>query len=232
MSASPTGIRGENTASIRPAKEKNCRKVESRPEVIGGLPLWFAVEAAEHLQRFVASFKFGGARGRHESLEDMHTQLEETPPSEIKNLPAANFLRDVADVIEEELSTLRTSLTVSQSEAERKALQMEAAQNEMRDMRDQYSKQRIVQRERNLGKTVSEIRIMLCKEQTRRAAAERKIEDMERMLEIVRKERDDVVQDGIKVSVLYIAILVAFVGFVVEGPYGGAIVHGLLGGVL
>ncbi|CDF77491.1 unnamed protein product [Chondrus crispus] len=197
-----------------------ARKVENRPELVGGLPLWLTMGAMTQLKRWAEMLNFRpGLNLRARRVEKMENMIV-SGISETPDLPVGAALRRIADAMEEELACLRLSLAsakaeLSHAKAETTSLREQLGFFKLRNARAGKSKAA-----QAMSSTVSQLRLLLCKEQTRAAAAEKKLADLEERLQALETRNSMVFGDSVKLSAMYLSVVAVFVGYLMQQPYG------------
>lgn len=185
-------------------------KVQLRPELVGGLPLWLITEAMTQAQRLVHKFSQPTViESRKKQISEMQSQLEHVQSSKTnQDIPVAKFLRNVADTVEEEMATLRQSRDRSKADAVQMRKVVEATQEEIENITKRYQPSQLDVKQRELQSTMEGLRVLLCREQTKSAAALKRINELEQALNKVKREKSQVDQDNVKLLILYTVILV------------------------
>eukprot|EP00177_Eucheuma_denticulatum_P001393 GFKZ01002530.1.p1 GENE.GFKZ01002530.1~~GFKZ01002530.1.p1 ORF type:complete len:271 (-),score=39.98 GFKZ01002530.1:1447-2259(-) len=226
----------EPVTATRPTPTRTTRRVETRPEVVGGLPLWFTVGIAAQVRRLsemldIAPF----ATRRREIGQQMEEKLANIPrvSDEKVEVPVGRALRNMANLMEEEIAGLRLSL---------ETVQVEVAQrrNEVSKLRGKLEELGAKNREWRKGgdsevaleRTATQWWSLYMREQTRAVAAERRLKvSVERLAE-VEKKIGALEQDLVKMAVMFTGLGVVLTVFIMESPvWSGLLEYMLRGGV-
>lgn len=223
-----------NTTPVRPSKPApptSAHKVENRPELVGGLPLWLTVGAAGQIRRFMDTFNltpFAVLRRRTVELMENKLARRETHSTADTELPVGRVLRKIADTMEEEMASMRLALSTVKTELMQTQAQLQRVTTELDFLKLRNANR--VDSDRDIAATATRMRILLCKEQTRAAAAEKKFEIAKRRIIALEKKRSGLAADFVKLSALYTSMLVVVVSFLAQSPFGPAILNYLVVG--
>lgn len=235
MTAGNVSNTDDSTSPIRHVKPVPppvvAKKIENRPELVGGLPLWLTVGAMTQLRRFAEVINFQPfAALRRRNVESAEATVVKEPSRGTRDLPVGRALRRIADAMEEELASMRLSLAtlraeLSHSHAEANTLRKQLEFLKLRNAKDDKGDS-----EKALSLTVSQLRLLVCKEQTRAAAAEKKLVDTEKKLKAAEMRGSLLAGDSVKLSVLYTSLFAVFIGFLADSPFGPQIIQYLVSG--
>lgn len=234
MTAGNVSNADDNTSPIRPAKPSprpRTEKIENRPELVGGLPLWLTIGAVTQVRRFAEMFNFApSAALRRRTVEAVENKIAHDQSSAKRDLPVGRALRRIADALEEELASMRLSLTAMRAELSRSYAEANVLRKQLDFLKLKNAKAGKPDSKKALSSTVSQLRLLLCKEQTRAAAAEKKLTEVEKRLRAAEMNNSLLVGDSVKLSVMYTSFAVVFIGFLADSPFGTQILHYLMTG--
>lgn len=223
-----------NTSPIRPAKPSRpppSEKIEKRPELVGGLPLWLTMGAVTQARRLAEAFNFAPfAALRRRTIEAMENKIVQSQSVTDRDLPVGRALRRIADAMEEELSSLRLTLTTLRAELMHSHAEVNVLRKQMEFLKLKNAKDSKTDSKKALSSTASQLRFLLCKEQTRATAAEKKLQEWEKRLTAAESKSSLVAGDFVKISVLYTSLAAVCIGFLVDSPFGPEILHYLMSG--
>lgn len=204
------------------------QKVQNRPELVGGLPLWLTMGAMTQIQRWADMFNFSfGPNAQGRQALPMDREIEPDMLAQNPDPPVGQALRSIADALEKELTALRCSLSavkgdLDQAQSEAKSLRKQLSFFKLRNAREEKTKT-----EKAMSSTASQLHLLLCKEQIRAAAAEKKVADLEERLAAAEMRNALVSGDSVKLSALYISIVVVFIGYLIHQPFGPQVLQQL-----
>ena len=202
------------TSKGKPHPPSVVRKVQLRPELVGGLPLWLVTEAMSQAKRLVDTFSQPSmAETRRKHISGMQSNLNE-------DIPVANYLRNVADTVEEEMATLKQSRDQSKADVVQMRKIVKASQEQVKSITKKYETSYLNATQREVHTTMESLRVLLCKEQTKTAAAMKRINKLESALSEARKEKSQVDQDNVKLLILYTVVLVMVFVSLSHSPAG------------
>lgn len=213
-----------NPPSLPPAK-----KVEKRPEVVGGVPLWLTVGLADQIRRLSERLRVVpfAARRRDAMAKVEQTLVQSEESDEEAEFPVGRAMRKMADIMEEEMTSLRTSMASMKAELVRSRHETVRARNKLDELKGEYARRRSRDSERALAMTAKQLRLLHAREQTRATAAEKKLRAVRERLEVVERRNKQLEQDMVKGAMMYAAVGVVVVGFLLESPLWAAFVERL-----
>lgn len=220
----------------RPAPSRTTRRVETRPEVVGGLPLWFTLGIATQVRRLSEMLDIAPFATRRRNIgQQMEEKVANIPKTsdEKVEVPVGRALRNMANLMEEEIAALRLSL---------ETVQVEVAQrrNEVSKLRRKLEELRVENREWKKGndsevtleRTATQWWTLYMREQTRAVAAERQMKVAVERLAEMEKNVGELEQDLVKMAVMFTGLGVVVTVFIMESPvWSGLLEYMLRGGV-
>lgn len=221
-----------NTSPIRPARPPPpppSEKVENRPELVGGLPLWLTMGAVTQVRRFAEVFNFAPfAALRRRTIATVENKIVQNQSATDRDLPVGRALRKIADAMEEELASMRMCMATLRAELTHSHAEVNVLRKQMEFMKLKNAEDVKTDSEKALSSTASHLRFLLCKEQTRATASEKKLQELEKRLKSAEMNNSLVAGDLVKVSLLYTSLVAAFVGFLLDSPVGPQLLHYLM----
>lgn len=204
----------------KPYPSTASHMIEKRPELVGGLPLYLALNAARQVRRFIDTFQAPRITEMKRRVVEVADKVVEDGTEAVpeSDLPIGELLRKVADVMEAELATLRRSLANMKKEFEQSQLQLGIVRKELDFEKLQNAKEPHIE---ELSASATMLRQLLCKEQTRAAVAEKKLEDCQAQLTRLEKQNGEISGDTVKMSAMYSCLLVMILTFLVQSPAAG-----------
>lgn len=230
MTAGQVGSNESNKSPTRPPNpppSTPAKKVENRPEVVGGLPLWLTLGVAGGIRRFTEMFNIApfAARRRDAMAKVEQTLVQNQGSTEAVEFPVGRAMRKMADIMEEEMASLRMSIATMKAELVRSQHEAVRARKQLDEVKLEHERMRRKDSERALSMTAMQLRLLYAKEQTRAAAAEKKLRAVGERLERAERRNEKLERDLVQVSVMYAAIGAVLLGFVLGSPFWSSVVE-------
>lgn len=233
-----TGQVENNEANKSPARPPNlplappAKKVENRPEVVGGLPLWLTLGVAGRIRRLTEMFNFTpfAARRRDAIAKVEQTFVQNEGGAEPVEYPVGRAMRRMADVMEEEMASLRMSIGTMKAELARSQHEAVRARKQLNEVKMERERLRRKDSERALSMTMKQLWSLHAREQTRTAAAEKKLSAVSERLQVAERRNEKLERDLVQVSVMYTTIGVVALGFLLGSPFWSTVVENMTKG--
>lgn len=229
---SPTAAKPSLPARLPPQRSPS---LESRPELVGVLPLWLLTKAAAQVRGLVRSVNADVSaimrrrelrRIRLERAANANAKSERLVESEVlgngntldvnadEPPSAQSALRSVAQQFDDEISALQAALEKAQESSREWEYAAREARREASRLQYRLSEEGMRHERLNTQGTMRELRAQLCIAQTRATAAERERDQLTDLVAQIRVQRDNARQDALKLVILgflLAAILYAYV---------------------
>lgn len=223
-------------ANLPVPRRRSREGVQSRPELVGGVPLWLLLGAMSHVRTLARALNVDPAAAlRKRQLRDALKHDENTSHGRERgntansdanvgavgregedddtDLSTPAILRATAAQIDEELATLRAALEAARAERRNWERGAEVAREDAAQLRARLSKEGTKLTNSSSSATMRRLYTELSKAQTRTAAAHRQRAELEQLASAVGSQRDFVREDAIKiiaVSALFFVIASAY----------------------
>lgn len=206
-----------------PAPTPLPARVEMRPEVVGGLPLWLTLGFARQVRRMTNTLSKVPFQVQREKsiarVEEKIAKFDQQEHANTQDLPVGRALHKVADIVEEEVGWLRLTLQTVQGDLARSIKEADKLRKQLERMVASKKEEELSGgQEKTLRQMATQLRKLHTKEQIRASAAEKRLRQLSARCEMLEKEKSQLQADLVKLSALYCGLAVVTIASLMHVP--------------